>query len=78
METNIFSKRLERNLEVIFDSFTNRSSICNYLRITDELKENTMSKVLIEIRDYEGGDDAKLLADDMFSAYARRINRNGL
>lgn len=37
-----------------------------------------MSKILIEIRDHEGGDDAKMLVDDMFSAYVKRARRNGL
>ena len=77
LETNSFSKRLETNLEVIFDSFTNSTSICNYLR-SNKITEGTMSKVLIEIRDYEGGDDAKLLAEDMFRVYARKALRNGL
>jgi protein subunit release factor A len=37
-----------------------------------------MSKILLEIRDHEGGDDAKLLVDEMFSAYEKKANRNGL
>ncbi len=35
-------------------------------------------KIFLEIRDHEGGDDAKLLATDMFHTYAKKADRNGL
>jgi len=36
-----------------------------------------MEKVLIEIRDLEGGEDAKLLVQDMKSIYLKSIKING-
>jgi len=32
-------------------------------------------KILLEIRDHEGGDDSKLLVDEMFFAYVKRAKR---
>ncbi len=35
-------------------------------------------KIFLEIKDHEGGEDSKLLVEDMFYAYTKKINRNGL
>lgn len=37
-----------------------------------------MPEILLEIRAAEGGDDAKLLVDDMVEAYIYRAIRRGL
>lgn len=37
-----------------------------------------MSEVVIEIRAAEGGDDAKLLVEDLFSAYVKAADRRFL
>lgn len=37
-----------------------------------------MSKLIVEIRAAEGGDDAKSLVHEQFAIYARRAARRGL
>ena len=43
----------------------------------DKNKFNTMEKIVIEIRDQEGGADAKLLVQDMKNIYLKAVKNNG-
>jgi len=37
-----------------------------------------MRQIILEIRSAEGGDDAKLLVEDMLGAYANKALKHGL
>ena len=45
-----------------------------FLSLKDREKDSQMESVIMEIRAAEGGDDSKLLVEDMISVYRKSAN----